>query len=68
MPIEWISYYDEDGNEIVEGKLVRCKDCRFCHAGYCEKADDIIPFGFAHHEWENFYCAWGERREDGETN
>ncbi len=45
--------------------VVRCKDCKWCHAGYCEKADDIIPFGFPQHEWENFYCAWGEREEDG---
>lgn len=44
--------------------VVRCKDCKWCHAGYCEKADDIIPFGFTHHEWENFYCAWGERKDE----
>ena len=47
---------------LKDEPVVRCKDCKWCHAGYCEKADDIIPFGFAHHEWENFYCAWGERR------
>ena len=45
-------------------EVVRCKDCKFCHAGYCEMADDIIPFGLIYHEWENFYCAWGEWRED----
>lgn len=48
-------------------EVVRCKDCKWCHGGYCEKADDIIPFGFPQHEWENFYCAWGERKEDAET-
>lgn len=49
-------------------EVVRCKDCKWCRAGYCEKADDIIPFGFAHYEWENFYCAWGERKKDVKIN
>lgn len=56
---QWFEHVD-----AVE--IVRCKDCRWCHAGYCERADDLIPFGFAHYEWENFYCAWAERRQDAD--
>lgn len=41
--------------------VVRCKDCKWCHSGYCEKFDDLIPFGCADREWENWYCADGKR-------
>ena len=41
--------------------VVRCKDCKYCHAGYCEKSDDLIPRGNAEREWENWFCADGER-------
>ena len=52
----------EKRGELV--RVVRCKDCRYCHSGYCERFDDLIPFGVAHYEWENRYCADGKRRED----
>ena len=60
---DFLEYIDNEPTvDAVE--IVRCKDCRWCHAGYCEMADDLIPWGFDHYEWENFYCAWAERRED----
>lgn len=43
--------------------VVRCKDCKWCYSGYCEKFDDLIPYGCAHREWEDWFCADGERRE-----
>lgn len=43
--------------------VVFCKNCQYCHNGYCERFDDLIPFGVAHYEWENWYCADGKRRE-----
>lgn len=46
--------------DVVE--VVRCKDCAWCHAGYCEKYDDLIPFGCANKPWEDWFCADGRRR------
>lgn len=44
--------------------VVRCKDCKWCHAGYCEKYDDLIPFGCANKPWEDWFCADGAKMED----
>ena len=43
--------------------VVHCKDCKWCHAGYCEKYDDLIPFGCANKPWEDWFCADGARME-----
>lgn len=43
--------------------VVHCKECKWCHAGYCEKHDDIIPWGCANKPWEDWFCADGKRRE-----
>lgn len=50
--------------------VVRCKECKWCHAGYCEKYDDLIPFGCANKPWEDWFCADGEMKgaEDGTTD
>lgn len=64
----WVLDRIDEQPTVDAVEVVRCKDCKWCHAGYCEKADDIILFGFPQHEWENFYCAWGERREDAKIN
>lgn len=44
--------------------VVLCRDCKWCHAGYCEKYDDLIPFGCAKKPWEDWFCADGEKREE----
>ena len=41
--------------------VVLCRDCKWCHAGYCEKYDDLIPFGCANKPWEDWFCADGQR-------
>ena len=41
--------------------VVLCLDCKWCHAGYCEKYDDLIPFGCAKKPWEDWFCADGKR-------
>lgn len=46
--------------------IIRCKECKWCHSGYCAKADDLIPFGLEQYEWEDWYCAWGKRRDEVE--
>lgn len=43
--------------------VIHCKDCKWCHAGYCEKYDDLIPWGCANKPWEDWFCADGKRRE-----
>ena len=43
--------------------VVLCRDCKWCHAGYCENYDDLIPFGCANKPWEDWFCADGEKRE-----
>ena len=46
--------------DVVE--VVRCKDCKWFHSGYCEMYDDLIPFGCASRpEW---FCADGKRRTE----
>ena len=47
-------------------EVVKCKDCKWCHSGYCEKYDDLIPFGCANRPWEEWFCADGARM-DGEA-
>ena len=44
--------------------VVLCMDCKWCHAGYCEKYDDLIPFGCANKPWEDWFCADGKKREE----
>ena len=47
--------------------VVRCKDCKWCHSGYCERFDDLIPFGCSNMDWENWYCADGAKMDkDGD--
>ena len=69
-----------DGDSWCEGKVfvvdllripaadvrpvVLCRDCKWCHAGYCEKYDDLIPFGCANKPWEDWFCADGAKREE----
>lgn len=44
--------------------VVLCRDCKWCHAGYCEKYDDLIPFGCANLPWEDWFCAGAKKREE----
>ena len=46
-------------------EVVLCRECKWCHSGYCEKYDDIIPFGCADMQWEDWFCADGERPNCG---
>lgn len=48
-------------NDLDVFEVVRCKDCKWCHAGYCEKYDDLIPFGCANKPWDEWFCADGEK-------
>lgn len=63
--------YDAPTVDAVE--VVRCKDCRFSHMTYsgecksCDKWVDDDDFHLTLYLDGDFYCAWGERRED-ETN
>ncbi len=45
-------------------EVVLCRDCKWCHAGYCEKYDDLIPFGCANKPWEEWFCADGVKMEE----
>jgi hypothetical protein len=57
--MNWID--DVPAADVVP--VVRCKDCKWCHAGYCEKYDDLIPFGCANKPWENWFCADGTKMD-----
>lgn len=48
--------------------VVHCKDCKWCHAGYCEKYDDLIPWGCANKPWEDWFCADGAKMEVSEDD
>lgn len=53
-------------------EVVRCKDCKFSHMTYsgecksCDKWVDDDDFHLTLYLDGDFYCAWGERREDGQ--
>lgn len=50
--------------------VVRCKDCRFSHMTYsgecksCDKWVDDDDFHLTLYLDGDFYCAWGERKDD----
>ena len=51
-------------------EVVRCKDCKHSHMTYdgsCKYCDLWDEDGEALYLEGDFYCAWGERREDGEA-
>lgn len=63
-----------DSEKTVDAEsVVRCKDCKFYLGDgldECElmEAKSIIASLNSKRWYSDFFCAWGERREDGETN
>lgn len=55
---EWIVYYDDDGNEITKGQLIRCKDCKH---KYIEDMVWSCPFGLP--GGPEFFCLYGAKGE-----
>ena len=63
LPQDYILHIEsaKDGVHITaewQGELVRCKDCRhyeYGMVGYCWEVEKGVS--------EDFYCAYGERRE-----
>lgn len=70
---EVIVLYTDDGignciGEIV-GEVVRCKDCKHrdpedhkCDSGLLERVGCMFPVA------DDYFCSWGERREDGKID
>ena len=59
----------QKGYELV-GEIVRCRDCKHSHMtsdGYCRHCDKLDAEGGAWYFEGDFFCAYGERREDGEA-
>lgn len=56
-------------NALTDAEPVRCKDCKYYIADGCDEcalmsAKSIIA-SINNKRWHSdFYCAWGERRED----
>lgn len=51
-------------------EVVRCKDCKYAHMTYggeCKYCDMWEEDGEALYLDEDFFCAYGERREGGEA-
>ena len=72
LKVEFIESYIRVGNDYQwhdnHGELVRCRDCKWCHAGYCERADILIPNGRQDDDWEEWFCADGERKEEWDAS
>lgn len=50
-------------------ELIRCKDCKYYYAEGCDEcvlmnANSIIASINNKRWYSDFYCAWGERKED----
>ena len=63
-PIE-TKYVDAQGNELVA--VVRCKDCKW-GTPHPEGDEYTKCFKLCTTFFSGHYCAWGERREDVETD
>lgn len=62
--------YIENAPTIDAVEVVRCKDCKYSHMTYdgcCKYCDELEWDGEALYLEGDFYCAFGERREDGEA-
>ena len=61
--VEWYDQYSDD--YFVHEKIVRCRDCKFCHKNYCEKRTSPTVSPSEIH-WipvePDGFCAWGERK------
>ena len=64
MNEEMVMKHTANGRYLPIQELVRCKDCRLNHDGYCEYWGDVF------HHWEgndmvdpNGFCHMGERKE-----
>jgi len=60
---------EQSEGDYVE--VVRCKDCKYYFADGCDEcqlmiAKSIIASINDKRWYSDFYCAWGERREDEE--
>lgn len=67
---EAIKRFDTDADEwFVVGRLIRCNECKYYIADGCDEcalmtAKSIIA-GINNKRWySDFYCAWGERKEE----
>lgn len=62
----------DDAPTIDAVEVVRCRDCKYrseygecdCNSLYMDMEGDTIGVGFV--PKKDFYCSYGERREDGE--
>lgn len=57
------------GNEYM-GEVIMCKDCKYSHMtsdGLCKYCDKLDAEGGTWYFEGDFFCAYGERREDGEA-
>lgn len=60
----------DDAPTIDAVEVVRCKECKHSHMTYdgrCKYCDKWEGDGEALYLEGDFYCAFGERREDGEA-
>ena len=61
MRNEYIITYDDDGNEITLGTVVRCKDCKHS-TEYSDKQLDCKWFDTL--VFPNDFCSNGKRRSE----
>ena len=70
---ELIAQMIESAPAVDAEPVVRCKDCKYYIADGCDEcalmsAKSIIA-SIKNKRWHSdFYCAWGERREDDKTD
>lgn len=59
-----ISYPDATIQKVI-GELVRCRDCKHSQAWYRDKLRCFMWSGVGIDVFEDGYCSYGERKEDG---
>ena len=69
-PLELLERFEQDEEWA---KVVRCKDCKYYFADGCEECvlmhAKSITASIMNKRWySDFFCAWGERREDAKTD
>jgi hypothetical protein len=64
-----IQFRVNDISAVDAVEVVRCEDCRYCEGKFIKSNGETILrcWLWDKNLYSNGYCAWGERREDGDA-
>lgn len=57
-----------DGRAARDAEIVRCKECKHSHPWYADRRTCEMWSETGASVWNDGYCSYGERRDDGEIH